>query len=85
VTVESDALKVATALSGWFTFGDAPGQVLPNWKLAMVVLLTLFPVVMQSPAPGCGSLGTQAIIGSEEQVNWVPGKAHGAGSGSSVL
>ena len=38
--------QVATAFSGWFTFGDAPGQVPPNWKQAMVVLLTLFPVVM---------------------------------------
>jgi antibiotic biosynthesis monooxygenase (ABM) superfamily enzyme len=46
VTVEMDALKVATAFSGWFTFGDAPDQVQPNWKQAMVVLLSLFPVVM---------------------------------------
>jgi antibiotic biosynthesis monooxygenase (ABM) superfamily enzyme len=46
VTVETDALKVATAFSGWFTFGDAPGQVPPNWKQTMVMLLTLFPVVM---------------------------------------
>ena len=38
--------QVATAFSGWFTFGDAPGQVPPNWKQAMVVLLALFPVVM---------------------------------------
>jgi len=38
--------QVATSFSGWFTFGDAPGQVPPNWKQAMVVLLTLFPVVM---------------------------------------
>ena len=39
--------QVATAFSGWFTFGDVPGQVPPNWKQAMVVLLiTLFPVVM---------------------------------------
>jgi uncharacterized protein len=38
--------QVATAFSGWFTFGDTPGQVPPNWKQAMVVLLTLFPVVM---------------------------------------
>jgi uncharacterized protein len=38
--------QVATAFSGWFTFGDAPDQVPPNWKQAMVVLLTLFPVVM---------------------------------------
>ena len=85
MTVETDALKVATAFSGWFTFGDAPGQAPPNWKQAMVVLLTLFPVVMQTPAPGCGAVGTQAIIGSEEQVHWVPGKVHGAGLGSSVL
>ena len=40
---------------------------------------------MQSPAPGCGSVDTQAIIGSEEQVHWVPGRVHGAGSDSSVL
>ena len=39
--------QVATAFSGWFTFGDVPGQQAPpNWKQAMVVLLTLFPVVM---------------------------------------
>jgi uncharacterized protein len=38
--------QVATAFSGWFTFGDTPGQVPPNWKQAMVVLLALFPVVM---------------------------------------
>jgi len=38
--------QVATAFSGWFTFGDVPGRVPPNWKQAMVVLLALFPVVM---------------------------------------
>ena len=38
--------QVATAFSGWFTFGDAPGKIPPNWKQAMVVLLTLFLVVM---------------------------------------
>jgi antibiotic biosynthesis monooxygenase (ABM) superfamily enzyme len=38
--------QVATAFSGWFTFGDSPDDVPPNWKQAMVVLLTLFPVVM---------------------------------------
>jgi uncharacterized protein len=38
--------QVATAFSGWFTFGDTLGQVPPNWKQAMVVLLALFPVVM---------------------------------------
>ena len=38
--------QVATSFSGWFTFGDAPGQVPPNWKQSMIVLLTLFPVVM---------------------------------------
>jgi len=38
--------QVATAFSGWFTFGDVPGQVPPNWKQAMIVMLTLFPVVM---------------------------------------
>lgn len=46
MTVETDAPRVATAFSGWFTFGDTPGQVPPNWKQAMIVLLTLFPVVM---------------------------------------
>jgi antibiotic biosynthesis monooxygenase (ABM) superfamily enzyme len=44
--VETDALTVTTAFSGWFTSGDAPGQALPNWKQAMIVLLTLFPVVI---------------------------------------
>ncbi len=38
--------QVATAFSGWFTFGDTPGQVPPNWKQAMIVLLMLYPVVM---------------------------------------
>jgi uncharacterized protein len=38
--------QVATSFSGWFTFSDAPGQVPPNWKQSMIVLLTLFPVVM---------------------------------------
>jgi uncharacterized protein len=38
--------QVATSFSGWFTFGDAPGQVPPNWKQGMIVLLVLFPVVM---------------------------------------
>ncbi|MDQ3636412.1 MAG: antibiotic biosynthesis monooxygenase [Actinomycetota bacterium] len=38
--------QVATAFSGWFTFGDAPGQVPPNWKQSMIVLLTLYPIVM---------------------------------------
>ena len=44
--VDQREQQVATAFAGWFTFGDAPGQVPPNWKQAMVVLLTLFPVVM---------------------------------------
>jgi antibiotic biosynthesis monooxygenase (ABM) superfamily enzyme len=38
--------QVATSFSGWFTFGDAPEQVVPNWKQSMIVLLVLFPVVM---------------------------------------
>jgi len=38
--------QVATAFSGWFTFGDAPGQVPSNWKQSMIVLLTLYPIVM---------------------------------------
>ena len=44
--VDQREQQVATAFSGWFAFGDTPGQVPPNWKQAMVVLLTLFPVVM---------------------------------------
>ena len=38
--------QIATAFSGWFTFGDAPDQVPPNWKQSMIVLLMLYPVVM---------------------------------------
>jgi antibiotic biosynthesis monooxygenase (ABM) superfamily enzyme len=38
--------QVATSFSGWFNFADAPGQVPPNWKQGMIVLLVLFPVVM---------------------------------------
>ena len=38
--------QVATAFSGWFTFGDAPGRVPPSWKQSMIVLLTLYPIVM---------------------------------------
>jgi uncharacterized protein len=38
--------QAATSFSGWFTFADAPGQVPPNWKQGMIVLLVLFPVVM---------------------------------------
>ena len=38
--------QVATSFSGWFTFGDTPDQVPPNWKQTMIVLLVLFPVVM---------------------------------------
>ncbi len=38
--------QVAASFSGWFTFGDAPGQVPPNWKQSMIVLLTLYPIVM---------------------------------------
>ena len=38
--------QVATAFSGWFAFGDTPGQVPPAWKQSMIVLLTLYPVVM---------------------------------------
>jgi uncharacterized protein len=38
--------QVATAFSGWFNFAGAPGQVPPNWKQGMIVLLVLFPVVM---------------------------------------
>ncbi len=30
--------QVATAFSGWFTFGDAPGQVPPNWKQSIIVV-----------------------------------------------
>ena len=44
--IDRSEQEVATAFSGWFTFGDTPAQVPPNWKQAMVVLLTLFPVVM---------------------------------------
>ena len=36
--------QVATAFSGWFTFGDVPDQVPPNWKQSMIVLL--YPIVM---------------------------------------
>jgi antibiotic biosynthesis monooxygenase (ABM) superfamily enzyme len=39
--------QVATAFSGWFTFGDVPGrQATPSWKQSMIVLLMLFPIVM---------------------------------------
>ena len=38
--------QVAASFSGWFTFGDDPGRVPPNWKQSMIVLLTLYPVVM---------------------------------------
>ena len=38
--------QVATAFSGWFTFGDVPDQVPPNWKQSMIVLLMLYPIVM---------------------------------------
>ncbi len=38
--------QVATSFSGWFAFGDTPGQVPPNWKQSMIVLLTLYPIVM---------------------------------------
>jgi antibiotic biosynthesis monooxygenase (ABM) superfamily enzyme len=44
--IERSEQQVATAFSGWFTFGDVPGQAPPNWKQGMVVLLVLFPVVM---------------------------------------
>jgi antibiotic biosynthesis monooxygenase (ABM) superfamily enzyme len=40
--------QVATSFSGWFSFGDAPGRVPPNWKQGMIVLLVLFPVVMST-------------------------------------
>ena len=29
---ETDEQQVAKSFAGWFTFGDAPGQVPPNWK-----------------------------------------------------
>jgi hypothetical protein len=38
--------QIATSFSGWFTFGDAPDQVPPNWKQSMIVLLMLYPIVM---------------------------------------
>ncbi|MGH3145825.1 MAG: antibiotic biosynthesis monooxygenase [Rubrobacter sp.] len=38
--------QVATSFSGWFTFGDSPGQAPPSWKQSMIVLLTLYPIVM---------------------------------------
>jgi antibiotic biosynthesis monooxygenase (ABM) superfamily enzyme len=44
--IERREQQVASAFSGWFTFGDAPGQVPPSWKQSMIVLLTLYPIVM---------------------------------------
>lgn len=44
--VEQREQQVATAFSGWFTFGDVPGGVTPSWKQSMIVLLTLYPIVM---------------------------------------
>ena len=44
--IDTRERQVATAFSGWFTFSDAPGQVPPNWKQSMIVLLTLYPIVM---------------------------------------
>ena len=44
--IDKRGQQVATAFSGWFTFGDAPGQAPPSWKQSMIVLLTLYPVVM---------------------------------------
>ena len=46
LTIDTRERQVATAFSGWFTFGDTPGQVPPSWKQGMIVLLVLFPVVM---------------------------------------
>jgi uncharacterized protein len=43
---ETRERQVASAFSGWFTFGDAPGQAPPSWKQSMIVLLTLYPIVM---------------------------------------
>jgi len=57
--------QVATAFSGWFTFADAPGQVPPNWKQSMIVLLTLYPIVMLEQMflnPLLGSLGMAEAI-----------------------
>lgn len=61
--------QVATAFSGWFTFGGVPGQAPPNWKQAMVVLLTLFPVVMiellyLDPLLGSLDLAVATFIGN---------------------
>ncbi len=38
--------QIATSFSGWFTFGDVPDEVPPNWKQSMIVLLMLYPIVM---------------------------------------
>jgi antibiotic biosynthesis monooxygenase (ABM) superfamily enzyme len=57
--------QVATSFSGWFTFGDAPNQVVPNWKQVMIVLLVLFPVVMLEQLflnPHLQSLNTSLAI-----------------------
>lgn len=44
--IEKREQQVATAFSGWFTFGDVPDQVVPSWKQSMIVLLMLYPIVM---------------------------------------
>ena len=44
--IDRSEQQVATAFSGWFTFGDTTSQVPPNLKQGMIVLLVLFPVVM---------------------------------------
>lgn len=41
-----DVRKIGSAFSGWFRFGEGAGDVPPNWKQAMSVVLALYPTVM---------------------------------------
>ncbi len=39
-------MQTATSFSGWFTFGDVPDGAMPHWKLSMIALLMLYPIVI---------------------------------------
>ncbi len=45
--VESfEVRKVGSSFGSWFSFNIVDGEAVPNWKQAMAVLLSLYPIVM---------------------------------------
>lgn len=43
---DSEFLRLAASFPGWVPVNPKGGQAAPNWKIALLVLLGLFPIVM---------------------------------------